>query len=133
MAIKISREQREAIHAEILDVLTGTGDIHIEVRRGDYDAARRHRRRFEDAMRLLDDLGWDPDREGEQFELSMPAGQLARALGGLSRDAGAVLHAHIVEPVEERELAARSLTAQTAYGEVLAQLADQAASEEDER
>lgn len=123
MAVNVGREQRDAIHAEVLGVLTGTGDVYFELERGDYEAARRLRRRFEDAMRLLDDLGWDPDAAGEEFELSMPPGELARVLAELSDNAGAVLRAHIVEPIEEREHAARSLTAQLAYGDLLAQLA----------
>jgi hypothetical protein len=124
MAIRINREQRDAIYSEIVLDLSGTGDIRIELDNGDYEGARRHRRRFEDDMRLLDDLGWEPETDGEEFALSMPAGQLARALRNLSANARATLHTHIVEPIEEHEHAQRATTAQAAYGDMLAQLAD---------
>lgn len=123
MAIKITREQRDAIYAEICTDLAGTGDIQLELDNGDYEAARRHRRRFEDDMRLLDDLGWEPEQDGEEFEITMPAQQLTRALRGLNDNARAIVHSHIVEPLAEREQAARSVVAQAAYGDLLAQLA----------
>ncbi|MEX1141396.1 MAG: hypothetical protein WD993_05110 [Thermoleophilaceae bacterium] len=124
MAIRIDREQRDAIYSEIMVDLSGTGDICIELDRGDHQAARRHRRRFEDDMRLLDDRGWEPDSDPDrdEFELSMPPGQLARALRSLTRNTRATLHAHIVEPIEEREQAERAVVAQDAYGDLLAQL-----------
>lgn len=130
MAVKVGRAQRDAIHAEILTALTGTGDIYLAVDEGDYDAARRHRSRFENTMRLLDDLGWDPETPGEEFELTMPADQLARVLRYLTRQAEATLYSHVVEPIEEREHATRSLTAQAAYGDLLGQLAGEAAEGE---
>jgi hypothetical protein len=63
VAITITREQRDAIHQELLTELTGSGDIWAELQSGDYDAAKRTRRRFEDEMRLLDDIGWEPDQK----------------------------------------------------------------------
>jgi hypothetical protein len=68
-------------------------------------------------MRLLDDLGWepDPDPDRDEFELSMPPAQLARA----------TLHTHIVEAIDEREQAERAVAAQAAYGDLLAQLVGQ--------
>ena len=47
-AITINKAQREAIYAEAILALSGTGDIRIELDNGDFDSARRHRRRFED-------------------------------------------------------------------------------------
>lgn len=124
MAIRIDREQRDAIYAEVMLDLSGTGDIQIELDNDDYDAARRHRRRFEDDMRLLDDIGWEPEADGEEFELSMAADQLARTLRHLNENAHAMLDAHIAEPIEQQRRARQSLLAQTAYGDLLGQIAD---------
>lgn len=132
MAVKVGREQRDAIHAEVMGVLTGTGDVYLELERGDYEAARRLRRRFEDAMRLLDDLGWEPDAAGEEFELSMPARDLARAVRLLGANAAATLQSQIVEPIEQGESTLRAIAAQTACGDVLAQLAAADANGEDD-
>jgi hypothetical protein len=54
--------------------------------------------------------------------MDLPA--LARALGVLNENAGATLRDRIVEPIEETHIAQRALVAQTAYGVVLAQIAD---------
>ena len=123
VAITINRSERDAIYQEVLTDLTGVGDIDIALRNDDYETARRDRRRCEDDMRLLDDLGWVPDQDRDEFELTMPPDGLARVLERLNASAGATLHSHIVEPNEQREIAERALRAQTAYGNVLAQLA----------
>lgn len=122
MTIKIDRSQRDAIYAQIRTDLSGAGDVFLSVEAGDFDAARRTRRRLEDDMRLLDDIGWEPETEHDEFELTMPAADLARTLRSLSRSAGAVLHTHIVEHADEREDAASLLLAQTTYGALLSQL-----------
>jgi hypothetical protein len=129
MQITIGRRQRDAIYGEVVVDLSGVGDIQIALDDGDFDAARRFRRRFEEDMRLLDDIGWEPDPEGEEFVLSMPAVQLASALRRLSENARAILHGHIVRPIEESEQVQRTLAAQAAYGDLLGQLA---ASDQDE-
>ncbi len=122
MAITISRDQRDAIYQEIMLDLTGVGDIFHALNSDDFAKARQYRRRFEEDMRLLDDLGWEPEREAEEFELTMPGPDLAGALRRLNDSARAMLHTHIVEPIEERRYAERALIAQGAYGDVLAQI-----------
>jgi len=39
------------------------------------------RQRHEDELRLLDDLGWSPEDNRENFELTIPTEQLTRLLG----------------------------------------------------
>jgi chromosome condensin MukBEF ATPase and DNA-binding subunit MukB len=123
MAITINREQRDAIYQEILTDLNGVGDIWIALHSEDYETARRFRRRFEDDMRLLDDLGWEETQERDQFELTMPGADLGRVIGHFNQLLGEAVRAHISEPEEERQLAERALVAQTAFGSVLSQVA----------
>jgi hypothetical protein len=96
--IKLNREQRDAIYGELALDLSGTGDIRISVDGEDYDAARRLRRRYEDDMRLLDDLGWEPEQDRDEFEITMDHDDLStlgrrhaahlrrRAIGGRVRN-----------------------------------------------
>jgi hypothetical protein len=56
MAITIDRAQRDAIYSQIRNDLSGVDDISRLLDGGDIEAALRHRRWFEDDMRLLDDL-----------------------------------------------------------------------------
>jgi hypothetical protein len=123
VAITIDREQRDAIYEEILTELTGTGDIWAELQSGDYDAARRTRDRLADDMRLLDDLGWEPEPNGSRFEMTMEPVALAQALRTLNDAARSTLHEQIIKPIDEADLARRALVTQTACGDVLAQIA----------
>ena len=120
--IKLTRKQRDAIYGEVLLDLTGTGEIYLHMNKEDYEAARRTRRRYEENMRLLDDIGWEPESDAEEFEITMARDDLARALRRLNLNAGATVQTHVVEPIES-EFTLRAVLAQTAYGDVFAQLA----------
>jgi predicted DNA-binding WGR domain protein len=126
MAITIDRAQRDAIYTQVVTDLSGVDDISHLLRKGDIAAALRHRRWFEDDMRLLDDLHWERDTPAEQFELTMPTVDLARLFGRLNDEAGTMLKDHFAETADERDDAQRLLLARTAYGHVLAQLASDA-------
>jgi hypothetical protein len=123
MAITIGRGQRDAIYEEIALDLNGLTDLWTEFERGEFERARELRRRFERDMRLLDDLGWEPEQDCDEFELTMEAADLAAAIVHLNGQTGAILHTHIVEPIERSPDTARSVMAQTAFGAILAQLA----------
>jgi hypothetical protein len=128
VTITIDRERRDAIYEELLTELSGSGDVWTQLRTGKYEEARRTRRRLEDAMRLLDDLGWEPDQDRETFDLTMPQADLARALRVLSDNAAATVHEHVVQPLEEAHLVQRAVVVQTVCGAVLAQIADDASA-----
>jgi hypothetical protein len=128
--IKLNREQRDAIYGELALDLSGTGDIRISVDGEDYDAARRLRRRYEDDMRLLDDLGWEPEQDRDEFEITMDHDDLARVLRRLNRSAGDTLHIYVVEPLEG-EFVTRAASTQAAVGDTFAQMAG--VEDDDER
>jgi hypothetical protein len=137
MAFTIDRPQRDAIYRQVATDLSGLGDIIGLLLGGDIDGALRHRRWFEGDMRLLDDLGWEREAPGERFELTMAPADLARLLGRLNDDAGAMLNDHLSETADERDHAQQLLVARTAYGHALAHLAsdtltDAPAGERDE-
>ncbi|HEX2072098.1 MAG TPA: hypothetical protein VHF90_10675, partial [Thermoleophilaceae bacterium] len=61
MPITLNREQRDAIYSQLRTDITGFNDIELNLRAGDFDAARRQSQRMADDARLLDDLGWEDD------------------------------------------------------------------------
>ena len=128
--IKLNREQRDAIYGELVLDLSGTGDIRVNLDGEDYDAAQRLRRRYEDDMRLLDDLGWEPDQDRDEFEVTMGHDELARVLRRLNRSAGDTLNVYVVEPLEG-EFVVRAANTQAAVGDAFAQMAG--VEDEDER
>lgn len=119
--IKLNREQRDAIYGELVLDLSGTGDIRINLDGEDYDAAQRLRRRYEDDMRLLDDLGWEPEQDGDEFQVTMDHDELARVLRRLNRSAGDTLNIYVVEPLEG-EFVVRAANTQAAVGDAFAQM-----------
>jgi hypothetical protein len=134
MAISISREQRDAIYHEVVLDLNGLTDLWTEFEAGNYERARELRQRFVLDMRLLDDLGWEPEPDGDEFGLTMEGVDLAAAISHLVVQTGAILHTHIVEPIERTPHAERSVQAQTALGSILGQLAQgKAANEQGDR
>jgi hypothetical protein len=124
MAIQLTREQRDAIYEEVVVDLSGLTDLWTEFdAKQNYERAQELRQRFERDMRLLDDLGWDPEPDRDEFALTMDAAELAGAIAHLNAQAGAILRTHIVDPIEQGPHAVRTVTAQTAFGAILAQLA----------
>ncbi len=130
MAITIDRDQRDAIYGQVINDLSGVDDISRLLDGGDIEAALRHRRWFEDDMRLLDDLGWEPEPADQQFELTMPAVDLARLFGRLNGEAGAELRDVFAATADDRDDTQQLLLARTVYGNVLAQLANDALANE---
>jgi hypothetical protein len=126
--IAITRAQRQAIYPELVLDLTAVGDIYVELNNGDFATAQRFRRQFEDTMRLLDDIGWEPDPSGERFEITMAPEQLARAMGRLYELASGALAGDVARPADEDRVAEREVVACGAYASVLGQLADGSAT-----
>lgn len=120
--IKLNREQRDAIYGELVLDLSGTGDIRINLDGEDYDAAQRLRRRDEDDTRLLDDLGWEPEQDRDEFDVTMDQDELARVFRRLNRSAGDTLQIYVVEPIEG-EFVTRAASTQAAVGDAFAQMA----------
>jgi hypothetical protein len=133
MGITIGREQRDAIYQEVALDLNGLTDLWTEFDRGNFDRARELRTRFELDMRLLDDIGWEPEQESDEFDLTMDGVDLAAVVSYLIDQTGAILRTHIVEPIEQAPHAERSVQAQTAFGSILAQLAQGKAVDEQPR
>lgn len=128
--IKLNRQQREALYGELVTDLSGTGDIQINLDSEDYEGAQRLRRRYEEDMRLLDDLGWEPNQERDEFEITMHHENLARVLRRLNHSAADTLHVYVIEPLEG-EFVTRAATTQAAVGDAFAQIAG--VEDDDER
>jgi hypothetical protein len=122
--IAIDRQQREAVYEEVINHLTGLGDVHINIQRGDYATARRLRREFEEDLRLLDDLGWAKDQPAESFELTIPSDELARVIRRLHAYTADALHDYVLREKDDEQIAARQVAACAAYGTVLARVAE---------
>lgn len=80
MSATITAPQRDALYDQILDRLSGIGDIEIAIRSERYADAERIGREYSDDLRLLlDDLGIG-EGDGKPLELATPPEVLRRVL-----------------------------------------------------
>jgi hypothetical protein len=80
MKITISARQRDALYDQILDRLTGIGDIEMAIQAEKLEEADRLAREYSDYLQLLaNDLGVG-EGSGETIELTTPPEALRRAL-----------------------------------------------------
>jgi hypothetical protein len=80
VTLTITSAQRDALYDQILDRLSGIGDIELAIQSGNYDAAERLGREYSDDLRLLlDDLGFG-QRDGRPVPLTSPPEVLRRVL-----------------------------------------------------
>lgn len=92
MNITIDAEQRAALWEHATQDLTGIDAVYLAIRDGEWTKARALRCRFEQDMRLLDDIGWAEHQPGERFDLTIPADELRLTLQRLHDNASR--HAH---------------------------------------
>jgi hypothetical protein len=122
MSLTITPEQRDALHDQILDRLSGIGDIELAIQLENYDAAERLGREYSDDLRLLlDDLGVG-DGSGQPVELTVPPEVLRRVLPRLRELAES--HTSGLEPewAEAAEVKERNRLVSEACEAVLASL-----------
>jgi hypothetical protein len=107
MSVTISAAQRDALHDQIFDRLSGIGDIWVAASAERYEDAGRLACEYSDELGLiLDDLGWGAG-PGETIELKTSPEVLRRVLPRLERAAAkhsASLRAEReeVEAIDER-------------------------------
>jgi hypothetical protein len=122
MSLAITAPQRDALYDQILDRLSGIGDIEVAIQAENYDHAERIGREYSDDLRfLLDDLGIG-DGDGEPVELSTPPELLRRVLPRLRQLALNYTASLQPEIVEVQEVSERNRLVSEACEAVLAGL-----------
>jgi hypothetical protein len=79
MSLTITAAQRDALYDQVLDRLSGIGDIEVAIQARNYDKAERLGREYSDELRLLGDLGFG-EGSGEPVALTAPPELLRRIL-----------------------------------------------------
>ncbi|MGC1165973.1 MAG: hypothetical protein WA862_07690 [Solirubrobacterales bacterium] len=127
MPLTITAAQRDALYDQILDRLSGIGDIEVAIKAENYGDAERIGREYSDDLRLLlDDLGIG-DGSGEPVELTSPPEVLRRVLPRLRQLALNYTASLQPEMVEVQEVSERNRLVSEACEAVLGAL-DRSAS-----
>ena len=103
MTLRISAAHRDALYEQILDRLSGIGDVWLKVSGGDFEGATKLGEEYADDLRLiLDDLGWG-EGLGRSIELSAPPDVLRRVFNRLLATAAGQRLSEEPEWAETRE------------------------------
>lgn len=123
MPVTITARQREALYIQVLDHLSGIGDLRLAIDAGDYEEANALGRAFADDLRLLlDDPGWPDQLEHPPdglVELTMLPDDLRRVIERLREEATELFVATLPRSDDEREVLRRTGLAVAACGRVL--------------
>jgi hypothetical protein len=107
MTLTLTSLQRDLLYDQLLDRLSGIGDIWLAIDAEDFERADRLGREFiEDLTLISDDLGWGEGNR-DPVELTTPPEILRRALSrhcdlALKRDANEVLERRELTIAKER-------------------------------
>jgi hypothetical protein len=85
--IEISHEQRQPLHRLVTQHISGIGDVYLMIEQGDFATAERFGLEFGEDIRMLNDLGWNPDDARDTYALTQPRHELIEALKRLCLDA----------------------------------------------
>ena len=122
----ITKEQRVGLYELVRNHLGGIGDIWIALEENeDFATAERLGLEFGEDFRLLQDIGWKPSEDREEFELTMPPHDLTEVLKRLHEEAERLLTESPDEGQSREEDTAfdrRFQTGLDACGEVLIEL-----------
>jgi hypothetical protein len=124
MPLTIKPTARGILRRQVLDQLSGIGDVHIALADDQWGTAQTLRRRYENCLRLLDDLGWREDDPAEEFAITMDPLALMRVLARLHERASEEVERLTEETAEARVALWESILTVVVCGDLLLDLVD---------
>ena len=108
--LMITGPQRAALHRQVIQNLSGIGDVNLLYEAGEFAEAATLARRYIEDLRLLEDLSWRPSEDRDAFDLTLPPGELWLVLHRLRDEAQAGLRGD-----EERRAMRQAAQVQDSY------------------
>jgi hypothetical protein len=119
---RISAAHRDAQYEQIVERLSGIGDVWLSVCSGNFEAARRLGMEYSDELRLVsEDLGWGRG-PGRSIDLTTPPDVLRRVFSRMRDIAASQRASEEPEWIEARDLEERNRLVTEACQQVLAGL-----------
>lgn len=122
MSLTLKPTARRLLRRRLLGELSGIGDIFIAANAEQWGTALALRRRYEDCMRLLDDLGWREDDPAEEFAITMEPVPLMRVLARVHENCGEDVEEHVARTAEGPEALWEAMLTVAICGDVLVDL-----------
>ncbi len=122
MSVTLKPTARGLLRRQVLAELSGIGDIYIATNADRWGTALALRRRYDDCMRLLDDLGWREDDPADEFAITMEPIPLMRVLARLHERCGEEVEEHVASTAEGRQALWEAMLTVAICGDVLVDL-----------
>jgi hypothetical protein len=119
VSLTLKPTARGLLRRQVVAELSGIGDIYIAANAGQWGTALALRRRYEDCVRLRDDLGWREDDPAEEFAITMEPVQLMRVLARLHERGSEEVEEHVASTTEGREAIREAMLTVAICGDVL--------------
>ncbi len=97
MSITIDRGQRAVLWTDLVADLIGIGDVYGALAAGEWGKAQELRHRFDEDMRLLDDIGWGGEDPGESFAITVAPDALRRTIERLHADSERLANQQLID------------------------------------
>lgn len=120
--LTITGPQRAALHRQVIQNLSGIGDVNLLYEAGEFADAAALGKRYAEDLRLLEDLSWRPFEDRDAFDLTMAPGDLWQVLDRVREEARAGLRGD-----DERRAIGQTAQIQASYertAEVCGELLD---------
>ena len=120
MTVMLDGSQRDAVYQFVLLDLIGVGNMPFLVRHGKMEQARGLRRRFEQDMQLLDQIGWEPEGEKEVYAVTLASDDVRAIFRRLLAQATLVINEAMPEFANQivAEASCMAETSRTVLGEL---------------
>jgi hypothetical protein len=76
MAITLDHSQRDGVHQFVLHDLGNLGELALALGQGEVHRAQDLRKRFEEDLRLLDEIGWEKKADRNEYLVRMDFDEL---------------------------------------------------------
>jgi hypothetical protein len=97
MAIMLDRAQRNAVYDFVVSDLAEVGNLAVALETGEVKRAERLRRNFDQAARLLDQIGWEKHGSRQRYEVELGDADVLALFGRLHERASQVIDDAVTE------------------------------------
>jgi hypothetical protein len=97
MAIVLNRVQRDAVYGFVVADLAEVGNLAAALEAGEVNRAQWLRRNFDQAARLLDQIGWEKTASRQRYEVELSDAEVLALFGRMHERASTLINEAVSE------------------------------------